>query len=135
MHILESWEANPSDPSANRTINVYSNAPYISLVLNGAPVAPIASMPLQGWVRVSLAFAPGTLIAHALAGDGVTVLASASKSSWGAPAAIVLTVDVPSPTTATGSALFLDGVDTALLRATVVDAAGVTCDDASVLVR
>ena len=39
---------------------------------------------------------------------------------------VVLTVDAPSPTTGTGTALLLDGHDVALLRATIVDANGTT---------
>ena len=109
VHILESWEANPASPDANRTLNVYSNAPFVSLTLNGATAAPATPMPALGWVRVSLPYVAGTVTAHALASDGTTLLATASKSSWGAPAAIVLTIDAPSAASGTGGALFLDG--------------------------
>jgi len=40
----------------------------------------------------------------------------------------------PSPATGTGAALFLDGGDVALVRATVVDAAGATVHDSTVAV-
>ena len=50
-------------------------------------------------------FAPGKLTAKALASDGSTVLATHSVSSWGAAAAINLTMDVPSATTGTGTAV------------------------------
>ena len=69
-------------------------------------------------------YAAGTLTAKALAADGKTVLATHAVNSWGAPAAIKLTMDVPSLATGTGTAVYLDGMDVALLRATVVDAAG-----------
>lgn len=36
----------------------------------------------------------------------------------------MLSVDVPSPATGTGDAVITDGADSALIRATVVDAAG-----------
>jgi len=62
------------------------------------------------------------------------VLSSHTRSTWGPPAALILTVDAPSPSTGTGTALYLDGGDAALLRATVVDSAGVVCEDASVRV-
>jgi hypothetical protein len=45
--------------------------------------------------------------------------------SWGAPAAIVLSLDAPSLATGTGSAVYLDGEDVAAVRATVVDTNGV----------
>ena len=36
-HIVESWQP-PAPPATNRTINVYSNAPYIVLTLDSQPV-------------------------------------------------------------------------------------------------
>lgn len=53
-------------------------------------------------------FAPGKLTAKALASDGSTVLATHSVSSWGAAAAIDLTMDVPSASTGTGTAVVCD---------------------------
>jgi hypothetical protein len=50
-----------------------------------------------------------------------TVLAPRSAV---APAALALTVDVPSPATGTGARLLLDGGDVALLRAALLDGAG-----------
>ena len=44
----------------------------------------------------------------------------------GPAVAVVLSVDAPSPRTGTGNALVLDGHDAALVRATIVDAAGNT---------
>jgi hypothetical protein len=129
-HIVETWKANPLEPTKNRTIHVYTNAAFASLALNGAAVAPVAPVKQFGYATFSVAFAPGTLIATALAADGSTVLATANRSSWGAPAAVRLSVDVPSLLTGTGSALYLDGEDTALVRATIVDAEGNVCEDA-----
>lgn len=130
-HIVETWKANPSAPTKNRTIHVYTNAPFVSLALNGAAVASPAAVAQFGYATFSVAFAPGTLTATALAADGATALATATRVSWGAPAAVRLTVDVPSASTGTGAALFLDGADTGLLRATIVDAAGNVCEDAT----
>jgi hypothetical protein len=132
IHIVESWKANPADPSSNRTLNVYSNAPFVALSVNGVAASPVTPMPLQAWVSLSLPFSPGAVTATALAADGSTVLATASKSSWGAPAALVLTVDAPSASSGTGNSLYLDGIDAALLRATVVDASGTVCGDTAV---
>ena len=64
------------------------------------------------------------MTAHALGSDRQTVLAEDSRHSFGAAARLVLSLDVPSAATATGSALYLDGQDVALVRATVVDADG-----------
>lgn len=69
-------------------------------------------------------YSAGTLTAHALGSDRQTVLAEDSRHSFGAAARLVLSLDVPSAATATGSALYLDGQDVALVRATVVDADG-----------
>eukprot|EP00755_Sulcionema_specki_P011606 Sspe_Gene.49409::Locus_26619_Transcript_1_1_Confidence_1.000_Length_2869::g.49409::m.49409/K01190/lacZ; beta-galactosidase len=54
-----------------------------------------------------------------------TVVASHTAIKAKAATGLKVTVDVPSPSTGTGSALYLDGVDTALLRAEIVDASGV----------
>jgi len=132
-HIVETWKANPADPSKARAIHVYTNAPFASLALSGAPVGgPARPVAQFGYATFSVAYSPGALVASCLAADGVTVLgASAPRASWGAPAAVRLTVDSPSPATGTGAALYLDGADTALLRATIVDAQGNVCEDAT----
>ncbi len=142
VHIVEAWQpANSNSSGGTRTINVYSNAPFVRLSLNGAPVAggsgnaTVRAMPQFGYVRYSgLVYVAGKLVAEALgdaAGASGSALAVHTRASWGAPAALVLSLDAPSPATGTGGALFLDGGDAALVRATVVDAAGVTCQDAS----
>ena len=64
-------------------------------------------------------------------GDAV---ASDSVSSPGSPAALELSVDSPSPTTGTGTKLVLDGRDTALVRAALVDASGALVSTQSVTV-
>jgi hypothetical protein len=130
-HIVESWRANPVEPSKNRTIHIYTNAAFATLQLNGALVAPPAAITQFGYATFTVAFAPGVLTATALASDGSTVLATSTRSSWGAPAAVRLSVDVPSATTGTGASLYLDGQDTALVRATIVDAEGNVCEDAT----
>jgi hypothetical protein len=133
VRIVENWEA-PRDPesdaattAAARTLHVYSNANTVSLELNGKPVGegpqPVATPPL-GFATFKVPFAPGELSAHALAADGKTVLATHTIRSWGAAAAINLTMDVPSLATGTGTAVYVDGMDVALLRATIVDAQG-----------
>jgi hypothetical protein len=124
-HIVESWQDNPVNHS--RIIHVYSSGAFVRLLLNGSPAPGGAAQPVvpDTWAIFSaVPFSPGTLTAEALAADGVTVVATHSRESFGAPAAVVLSLDAPSPDTGTGAALFLDGSDVALVRATVVDADG-----------
>jgi len=124
VRIVESWQA----PAAGttRSIHVLTNAPFAQLLVNG--VAQGAPLPVPSFLATasfpSVTFAAGTLTANALASDGVTILASHSTHSWGAPASLALTMDAPSLATGTGSAVFVDGADVALLRAAVLDAAG-----------
>lgn len=133
VHIVESWQ--PPASGTTRAINVYSNAPYVKLSVNGQTVGPgdgLVSMPAFGWSAFgAVPYSAGTLTATAVAADGSTVLATDSKASWGAPAFIAMTLDVPNPSTGTGAALYLDGSDVALVRATVVDAMGNTCHDST----
>ena len=123
VHIVESWQA-PPPPKTNRSITVYTNAPTVALSVNGArvgvaPVAPWGAAFFHGVV-----FSPGTLTATALDAHGAP-LGSAEKASWGAASALVLAIDAPSAASGTGVAVLQDGQDVALIRATVVDAAGV----------
>ena len=96
-------------------------------------VAPFSAATFKG-----VAFAPGNVTVECLAGAGGadgsagagvpgdvgSVLLSHTKYSWGEPVAIKLALDAPSITTGTGSSVYLDGADVALIRATVVDAVG-----------
>lgn len=130
IKIVELWM---TSPNGTRTIHVYTAAPSVRLRLPSG--VAFATQPITAYgapaVFYSVPYTPGILIAEALAADGATVLASDRAASWGAPAAIVLTIDAPSLATGTGSALYLDGTDVAVIRATVVDAAGNACYDAS----
>jgi Glycoside hydrolase family 2 C-terminal domain 5/Glycosyl hydrolases family 2, TIM barrel domain/Glycosyl hydrolases family 2, sugar binding domain/Domain of unknown function (DUF4982)/Glycosyl hydrolases family 2 len=127
-HIVEAWQ--PSPLVAYRIIHVYSNAPFVALSLNGVPTTSVA-VPAYGIAKFNITYAPGTLTAIGYAADGVTQVVSSSKSSFGAPASIVLSLDAPSLATGTGSSLFLDGFDAALVRATIVDSNGNVCSDAN----
>ncbi len=59
-------------------------------------------------MQLSVPYAHGTLTATGFDNHGASV-ANASTSSWGAPAAVVLSVDAPSPSSGTGSKVYLDG--------------------------
>ena len=79
----------------------------------------------------NVAYSSGVLKAEALGSDGSTVVAVSTKASYDAPAAIQLSLDAPSLLTGTGSSVYLDGGDVALVRATIVDGQGNIVQDAS----
>jgi hypothetical protein len=125
VRIVENWQKPLSPDNSTRTIHVYSNAPLVSLDLDGVAVGALQPGGNFGAIPTfNVVFAPGTLTAKALGMDGKTTLATHTIKSWAAAAAIQLTMDVPSLTTGTGTKVFVDGMDVALLRATVVDSDG-----------
>jgi hypothetical protein len=135
VRIVELWQA-PNNAAkycaagqACRRINVYSNAPIVRVSVNGGAPAYLAGA--NGVFSGTVLYADGVLLAEALAADNATVLASHTRASWGAPAALALSVDAPSPASGTGGALYLDGMDVALVRATVLDARGNVVGDAA----
>jgi beta-galactosidase len=107
----------------------YSNCPTIQLELNGKVVG-VQNIPFFGMATFTVPFVEGTLTAHGLDGGGKPV-AQYSIGTVGVAAAILLTIDAPSVITGTGSELVADGEDTAMLRATIVDAKGVEVPFAS----
>mmetsp|Transcript_21954 Transcript_21954/g.65715 ORF Transcript_21954/g.65715 Transcript_21954/m.65715 type:complete len:298 (+) Transcript_21954:1830-2723(+) len=127
VFILESWLPPPS--GTTRTIHVYSNAPTIRLELNGQTVGT-QDIPYFGMATFTVTYAEGTVTAVALDGSGAAV-ANYSIGTVGTAAAVQLTIDAPSATTGTGAAVVADGEDTAMLRATIVDAKGKTVPGAS----
>jgi beta-galactosidase len=132
VRIVENWEA-PRGEGSTRTIHVYSNAPLVALDLNGAAVGnpQPGGRFSNGMPTFKPTYADGTLTAKAMAADGTTVLGTHSISSWSQPSAINLTMDVPSLSTGTGTAVYVDGMDVALLRATIVDVNGKAVLDAT----
>ena len=122
VRIVESWAPPVTPGAAGRNITVYTNAPLVSLYVNTSPFGQPVPVPAYGAARfINVPFSVGSLAAYALASDGTTVLASTESASWGAPAALVLTLDAPNPTTGTGMNVYQDGRDVALVRATIVD--------------
>jgi len=132
VRIVESWESPDSFPSTRgnktRAIHAYSNAPAIELFVNGKSqgVRAVTRM-VHGpgsyaeWTAVP--WEAGTIKAVARDGHGNAV-ASAQKKTNGKASLISLTIDAPSKLTGTGSSLFADGQDAALLRASIVDETG-----------
>jgi len=122
VRIVETW-APPTHPGMNRTINVYASSPALELSVNGGAPLGAPAKSAGGVYTWSVLYSPGSITAK-LVGGGATVLAQHTRTSWGAPASLALSLDVPSLATGTGTALYLDGGDVALVRATVLDGAG-----------
>jgi hypothetical protein len=132
VHLVESWESPDAFPSTvgnkTRDVHAYSSAPSVELLVNGKSVGtrPVVPM-LQGAGSyaefLAVPWEAGNLTAVARDASGKPV-ASTSRTTNGKASALTLTLDAPSKLTGTGDALFLDGSDVALLRATVVDSVG-----------
>ena len=102
----------------------YTNAPFVSMELNGKEVVPKSPTPPFMNAEYMIAYAPGNLTAVAR-GDAGEVLGSFTRlTPVPGVAALKLSIDAPSPLTGTGSALVADGEDTAMVRATLLDANG-----------
>ncbi len=127
--IVESWR--PSPNSTSRYINVYTNAPKVRFVINGVAVRDPVDVSAFGKAELRVTFAPGNITAECLSSDASTVVLSHTKRSWGTATRIVLSIDAPSVRTGTGSAVYLDGQDVALIRASVVDTNGVVVHDST----
>lgn len=135
VHIVESWESpdnwNSTRGNETKVIHAYANAPLIELFVNGKSQGPRKVVPMIMGNSGSYAewedapWQAGTITAVARAANG-TQLAKVSRNTNGDVSTLQLTLDCPSETTGTGSALFLDGQDVALVRATVLDTFGQT---------
>eukprot|EP00980_Cylindrotheca_fusiformis_P006193 scaffold1325_cov95-Cylindrotheca_fusiformis.AAC.4 len=145
----DSW--NRTKGNTTRTIHAYSNAPFIELFVNNASqgILPVTTMVHDDSGSYAefenVTWQAGTLRAVGRRSNGTTsssssshqemedddddaddndVLAIAEIKTSGPAVAIQLSLDCPSPQTGTGKALFLDGQDAALVRASIVDETG-----------
>lgn len=122
-----------SEKPGAQDVQVFSDLPTIELFLNGKSEGTAPCSP-GGFASFSLdAYTPGNLTAVGMAGSGGEVLAKHTIITGGMPTAIKLSIDVPSKLTGTGSALVLDGHDTALVRATLVDSEGRIADASNLI--
>lgn len=132
VHLVESWESPNSFPQTKgnktRTIHAYSSAPTIELFVNdkSQSVKNVTTM-LQGpgsyaeWIDVPWEAGNLTAIARDASGNAV---AWDTRLTNGEPTALRISLDSPNKITGTGSSLFADGQDAALVRVSVVDASG-----------
>jgi Domain of unknown function (DUF4982)/Glycoside hydrolase family 2 C-terminal domain 5 len=133
IYIVESWESpnnwNRTKGNKTRTIHAYSSAPNVELFLNGQSqghqsVARMTSA-IGTYTEFEVPWTPGELKAVARSTNG-TAVAETTKTTNSEPKALLLSLDCPSVATGTGQALYLDGQDVALVRATIVDTMGQT---------
>ena len=120
-HIVQHWQ--PYVGGDLRSINAYTNAPQAELFVNGQSqgVKAVPWISLAQWDNVM--YEHGNLTVAGLDANG-KLLASHTVLSPEDPVKLSLTIDAPSASTGTGSALVMDGFDTALLRASILDLNG-----------
>lgn len=120
-HIVEHWDNNKLH---NRTVHVYSGGGVsaISLSLNGQALQTKPT-DVAGSASFNVSWSPGTLLATCLDGSSNTI-ATHNRTTSGPGVKIELRIDAPSPCTGTGTALFADGADSALVAALVRDEQG-----------
>lgn len=124
LRVVDTWTPIPGRTA--RTINVYTNCPLVTLELNGMSLKSFAEdVPFFGMATFkNVPYKAGNLTALGWNANRTRLLASHSTYTPGAPASLMLSVDVPSIETGTGDTLVADGEDVAMLRATLLDANG-----------
>ena len=136
VHIVERPSNAATTAGKARVVHVYSNAPFVRFAHGGAVV--MQAVPRFGYATFNVS-ANETTAANAPSAANIraatwsaeavavsvsgtqTVLATHTVWLSGAPHTLSLSLDAPTPRTGTGSALYLNGVDAALVRASVLD--------------
>ena len=95
----------------------------MELFVNGKSAGRKPNEEWMGWTAWNVTWAAGNVTAVATNKAG-HVVATHSRVTASAATSIVLSLDAPHASTATGHKVVLDGHDVALVRATVVDARG-----------
>jgi beta-galactosidase/sacsin len=119
----------------------FASTPWAEMVVDGVRKGITSPAAQSGIVRVGgcdpEASGHRNVTLLGLDSDRTAVLGRHTVLAPGATARVELVLDVPSPSTGTGSALFLDGLDVALIRVQLVDEEGVvvTDDDRNVSFR
>ena len=128
IHIVQHWDERPN--AMKHSIHVYTNAPQAELEVNGESKG-VKQITSHGWGQWNdIIFIPGTLKAFALNVRG-DVVATHTIETAGIPRTVTVGVDIPSKSTGTGSALVLDGQDTGMIHAAIVDSNGNVVNSAS----
>ena len=121
VHIVEHWDKN--DAATKRTVHVYTNAPSTELFVNGKSQG-VKTLVWQGWAEWDgIAYEDGNLTAHAI-DDKNNVVATHTRLTTADAVKITAQLDVPSLETGTGSALVLDGQDSGMVSAVLLDSNG-----------
>lgn len=115
------------------SVEVVTTAPNVLLLLDGVPVGAQARDPnpasrnfgATADASFKVAFKPGSNLTALCRDAQNSTFAHHSLRDPGKPAGLLLTLDAPNPSKGTGSHLLLDGQDTALLRAELIDSAGI----------
>lgn len=113
-----------ADPEAPQTaVEVVTAANNVELLVDGVAVSAQQVMEL-GTAGFKVGFVNGSNLTALCRNAANETVATHSLVAPGAPAALRLSIDAPSIAKGTGSALLLDGHDSALLRAELVDSRG-----------
>ena len=122
IHIApNSWETDPSYPNNKLPVAVYSNMDQIELFLNGQSLGKqvISTYDRANW---TVSFKPGNLTAVGYRNGSSKVTTFDSIFTAGEPKSLVLSYDT---SVTSGYSLFrADGLDVALVTATVLDQDG-----------
>eukprot|EP00040_Diaphanoeca_grandis_P013279 m.67174 g.67174 ORF g.67174 m.67174 type:complete len:1048 (+) comp23774_c0_seq1:77-3220(+) len=105
------------------TFHVYTNAHNVDLYINNDLIGNQLNNNWMGWLEWNTTYTVGNVTAVARDVGG-QVVATHTRLTASAATTIALSIDAPSPTTATGQRVLLDGHDVALVRATIVDQHG-----------
>ena len=133
VRVSQAWNKPPWSNATLDSIVVFSDLPVVELILNGQSLGAADCAEFGFAEFKTVRYAPGNLTAVGRHTAGGAALAVHTQLTPGAAAAIVLSLDAPSLSTGTGSALLLNGHDAGLVRATVVDDAGLTVDTSCVI--
>ena len=109
---------------AQASVTVVTAAATVDLLLDGTLVGTQSVMALENAGFSKVPFTNGSNLTAVCRDATQKVVGSHTLVGPGAPTALRLSLDAPSVTKGTGSALLLDGKDVALLKAEIVDAKG-----------
>lgn len=110
-------------------VPVYSNLPTVELFYQGTSHGK-QSMAWSNWTQWNIPYGPGNVTAVGYDANGKAVASDTVITSKHIVSKAVLTLDVPSVATGTGTSLYADGHDAAMLRVTLTDEDGILVNNA-----